>query len=160
MLKQPLSTLLLLLMITATAHAEDTDVCELTGYAFNTYIKDKWPSGQETHACWSSYKELTGSPMANNIAIYAYGTSQEATRFKIVLNVNDLKKEQSALESLANDTYRYILKIGIDSSVLSKLVDSIKLGKNVDLSASGVTYSFKVDYEWNTGKEYHVIVSR
>lgn len=110
---------------------------------------------EDTFGCSSPYKELgSGSPLANNIAYYVGGNSQNANELKLVLNVNSsqsAKEAHAALLQYSDQLTQKALGVPMPKAARSA-ISSGKAGKwtigkaNVEL----------VRENWATGKGYEL----
>ena len=110
---------------------------------------------EDTFGCSSPYKELgAGSPLANNIAYYVRGNSQNANELKLVLNVNaaqSAKEAHAALLQYSDELTQKALGVPMPkdarSAILSGKAGKWTLGKaKVEL----------VRENWATGKGYEL----
>lgn len=110
---------------------------------------------EDTFGCSSPYKELgAGSPLANNIAFYVGGNSQNANELKLVLNVNSAqsaKEAHAALLQYSDQLTQKALGVPMPKDVKSA-ISSGKAGKWT-LEKAKVEL---VRENWTTGKGYEL----
>lgn len=116
---------------------------------------------ENTYGCTSPYKELgAGSSLANNIAYYVKGDSENATELRLVLNVNvaqQTKEAQATLLSHSEELTKKALGVPMSKEVRNAL-SSGKPGQwTIEKSRVEITRD-----DWTTGKGYelHYIIRK
>ncbi|PSR56642.1 hypothetical protein AHMF7605_25680 [Adhaeribacter arboris] len=102
------------------------------------------PSFDDECAASSTYFEIDDDLLANNIAYYIEGNSHAAVRLKLVLNVNDPAKADSAhnkMVSCANLLYRFAMNQDIPKTI----VDALYMGKSKELQIGNKQILFYKD---------------
>lgn len=110
---------------------------------------------EDTFGCSSPYKELgAGSPLANNIAYYVDGNSQNANELKLVLNVNaaqSAKEAHAALLQYSDELTQKALGVPMPKDARSA-ISSGKSGK----WTLGKAKAELMRENWTTGKGYEL----
>lgn len=108
--------------------------------------------------CFSSYKQIgSGSPLANNLAIYYEGNNSIITIAYLVLNINDKPTSMAAHKELLKAA-EILIKKQAGTPFSKQLSDAITNGIN----ASEKIGNAQVEVErsdWPTGRGYEVKVS-
>lgn len=119
----------------------------------------KWSNyyGQE-FGCSSPYKDIGAAfPLPNNIAYYVKGSSEKASNFKIVLNVNDPSNASSAhkeLQIASGILAKKVAQVNQNQPILNAIAE----GRNFSQKTGNSTITV-IKEVWPTGKGYEIRVS-
>ena len=116
---------------------------------------------ENTYGCSSPYKELgVGSPLANNIAYYVEGNSQNAAELKLVLNVNAAQESKDAHATLLNYSEE-LTKKALGTPLPKDVRNAISSGKAGQWTIEKSKVELMRDV-WPTGRGYelHYIIRK
>lgn len=101
------------------------EVPGLDGRAYKNWTLD--------YSCSSPYKVLTGSPIENNLAYYAYGTKNTVNKLELVLNLNDMNEADLAIDFLLKIA-ELLAEESLGTGLSDKVVSAIKQGASANQS--------------------------
>jgi hypothetical protein len=131
------------------------DACAYLSHVSGLQTRGYKNQYETTFGCSSPYKELgSGSPLANSVAYYVGGNSQDANELKLVLNVNSAQSAKEAHATLLQYSEELTQKaLGVPMSKDARsAISSGKAGKwtigkaKVELAREN----------WATGKGYEL----
>lgn len=151
-----LSTALLLCLPSANATLITTSPQDICAAGTSSGLVTRgWKNIGVGFGCSSPYKDIgTGDPLANNLAFYATGQSNQATRVKIILNINSKKQSKQATQELVNIA-RTVLAATTGQALSKRLEQALRNGKNAE-EVVGQAKARVVRDNWPTGAGYEV----
>ncbi len=143
----------------ANAELKTTVPSEVCNYLTESgLITGSWKNRYDNeYGCLSPYKELTGSPVANNIAFYADGDNNSVKKIKLVLNINDNASATNAHKELLQVSANLIAKI-TGGKLPTDLKKAIEKGQNFSTKIGAVSVDI-VREDWLSGNGYEIRVS-
>ncbi len=118
----------------------------------------KTGSWNQEFGCFSSYKQIgSGSPLANNLAIYYEGNSSMITIAYLMLNINDKPTAATAHKELLKAA-EVLIKKQAGKPLTKKLSDAIANGVNASEKIGNAQIEVERS-DWPTGRGYEVKVS-
>ncbi len=141
------------------AELKITSPTEVCNYLTDSgLITGSWKNRYDNeYGCLSPYKELTGSPVANNIAFYADGDNNSVKKIKLVLNINDKASATNAHKELLQVSANLIAKTA-GGKLPPALKIAIERGQNYSTKIGAVSVDI-VREDWLNGNGYEVRVS-
>lgn len=119
-----------------------------TGY-YQPNFGDEW-------LAISSYLDISGDPIPNNIAYYIEGNSRVAERLKLVLNVNDLAYADSAHVKMVNCA-KLLCRFAMNQDIPNSILDALTKGREQELQIGNKCISvYKNDWPGHAMKGYHL----
>ncbi|USD43815.1 hypothetical protein J4N42_16770 [Vibrio sp. SCSIO 43135] len=107
--------------------------------------------------CSTSYADIgNGTPLANNIALYAKGSKTQVKEVKLMLNINQRAQEKQAQEVLAEDSEK-VLEILAGQELSLAIAEAIYSKSAYSETINGIEVKVYTE-EWSTGKGYETLV--
>lgn len=105
------------------------------------------------YTCGTTYKDLPGGDMPNNLSLYGKGTKNEVTRVRLMLNVNERAKAARDTKTLSGLCEQMISNLA--GSAPAGFAGKVASGKPFRIEHEGYTVYLEKEV-WPTGKGFEL----